>query len=51
VSVEYALLYQDMGKPKKAIEKLNNALEIWKDVDPDFIPAQMARDKLRELES
>jgi len=48
---EYSLLYQDMGKKKKAIEELNKALEIWKDADPEFIPAQMAREKLSELES
>jgi len=47
---EYALLFHDMGKKKKAIEELNKALEIWKDADPEFIPAQMARDKLLELE-
>jgi len=40
-----------MGKKKKSIEELNKALEIWKDADPEFIPAQMARDKLLELES
>jgi tetratricopeptide (TPR) repeat protein len=48
---ESALLHLEMGKKDKAIDELNKALEIWKDADPEFIPAQMVRDKLRELES
>jgi hypothetical protein len=46
---EYALLYLDMGKNEKSIEQLNEALEIWKNADPEFIPAQMVKDKLKEL--
>ena len=46
---ELALLYHDMGKKEKALEHLNITLEVWKDADPEYIPAQKAREKLKEL--
>ncbi|MCK4695560.1 MAG: tetratricopeptide repeat protein, partial [Candidatus Cloacimonetes bacterium] len=48
---ELALLYNDMGKKEKALEHLNITLEIWKDADPEYIPAQKAREKLQEWEA
>ena len=43
---EMALLNSDRGKTNKALEHSNVALEIWKDADPEFKPAQEARAKL-----
>ncbi|MCK4654235.1 MAG: tetratricopeptide repeat protein [Candidatus Cloacimonetes bacterium] len=48
---ELAFLYQDMGKKEKALEHLNITLEVWKDADPEYIPAQEAREKLKEWEA
>ncbi|MCK4311252.1 MAG: tetratricopeptide repeat protein, partial [Candidatus Cloacimonetes bacterium] len=45
---EIALLYEDMGKKEKALEHLKITLNIWKDADPEYIPAQKAREKLKE---
>jgi hypothetical protein len=39
-----------MGRTDDAIEQLQAVLEIWKDADPEYIPAQEARAKLAELE-
>ena len=50
INYELALLYNDMGKMEKALEHLNIALDIWKDADPEYIPAQKAREKLRVWE-
>jgi len=47
---ELALLYDDLGKRDKALEHLNISLEVWKDADPEYIPAQKAREKLKEWE-
>jgi class 3 adenylate cyclase/tetratricopeptide (TPR) repeat protein/TolB-like protein len=47
---ELALLYNDMDKKEKALEHLNITLEVWKDADPEYIPAQKAREKLKEWE-
>lgn len=47
---ELALLYHDMGKKEKALEHLNITLDVWKDADPEYIPAQEAREKLKERE-
>ena len=47
---ELALLYHDMGKKEKALKHLNITLEIWKDADLEYIPAQEAKEKLKELE-
>ncbi len=48
---EMALVYADMGDREKALEHLQVALDIWKDADPEFKPAQEARQKLAELSS
>jgi tetratricopeptide (TPR) repeat protein/TolB-like protein len=45
---EIALVYWDWGKEEKALEHLNRALYVWEDADPDYTPAQKARDKLAE---
>jgi len=45
---EFALLYEDMGKKEKAMEHLKITLDIWKDADPEYKPAQKAREKLKE---
>ena len=46
-----ALLYHDWGKKEKALEHLNITLDVWKDADPEYIPAQKAREKLQEWKS
>jgi tetratricopeptide (TPR) repeat protein len=48
---QLALVYQGMGRTEDAIEQLQAALEIWRDADPEYIPAQEARAKLEELEA
>ena len=45
---EMALIYKDMGEREKALEYLNIALDIWKDADPIFERAQLAKAKLAE---
>jgi tetratricopeptide (TPR) repeat protein len=46
---ELALVFAESGDKKRAVEYLNQALDIWKNADPEFIPAQKARKKLAEL--
>lgn len=48
---EMALVYADMGKKDKAIFHLKRSLEVWAEADPDYKPAQKAREKLAELEN
>jgi tetratricopeptide (TPR) repeat protein len=45
---EIALVYWNWGKKEKALEHLNRALYVWEDADPEYKPAQKARDKLAE---
>jgi tetratricopeptide (TPR) repeat protein len=45
---EIALVYWDWGRKEKALEYLNRTLYVWEDADPDYKPAQKARDKLTE---
>jgi tetratricopeptide (TPR) repeat protein len=45
---EIALVYWDWGKKEKALEHLERALYVWEDADPEYKPAQKARDKLAE---
>ena len=45
---EIALVYWDWGKKEKALEHLSRALYVWEDADPEYKPAQKARDKLIE---
>ncbi|MCK4311678.1 MAG: tetratricopeptide repeat protein [Candidatus Cloacimonetes bacterium] len=47
---ELALLYADVGKKEKALEHLRITLETWKDADPEYKPAQKAREKMKEWE-
>ncbi len=47
---QLSLVYQEMGRTDDAIGQLQAALEIWKDADPEYIPAQEARAKLAELQ-
>ncbi len=46
---QLALTYHEMGKPSEAREEVELALKIWKDADPNFIPAQKARALAAEL--
>jgi tetratricopeptide (TPR) repeat protein len=46
---EMALVYLEMGDKKKALKRLTIASEVWKDADPDYKPAQLAREKLSLL--
>lgn len=46
---EIALVYADMGSGEKALEHLQIALDVWKEADHEFEPAQKARQKLAEL--
>jgi len=48
---ELALLYFDMGDTQKAIEYLKVANDIWKDADPEYKPAQKAKEKLVEIKA
>jgi tetratricopeptide (TPR) repeat protein len=45
---EIALVYWDWGKKEKALEHLERALYVWEEADPEYKPAQKARDKLTE---
>ena len=47
---EAALLRIKKGDNEKAREYLQQAIEVWKDADESFEPAQLAREKLNELE-
>jgi tetratricopeptide (TPR) repeat protein len=49
VRYQLALVYEDMGRAADAIEHLQAAAEIWKNADPDYVPAQRAQAKLTEL--
>jgi tetratricopeptide (TPR) repeat protein len=46
---QLALVYEDMGRTADAIEQLEAAVDIWKNADPDYMPAQRANTKLMEL--
>jgi Flp pilus assembly protein TadD len=46
---ELALVYEGMGRTADAIEQLEAAADIWKNADPDYMPAQRAKAKLTEL--
>jgi len=51
VRYELALVYENMGRAADAIEQLEAAADIWKDADPDYMPAQRAQAKLAELQA
>ncbi|MCP4218280.1 MAG: tetratricopeptide repeat protein, partial [bacterium] len=42
---ELSLVYSDMGDKENAAKYLKTALEIWKDAEPDYKPARLAREK------
>jgi tetratricopeptide (TPR) repeat protein len=46
---EMALVYLEIGDKEKALNHLKIASEVWKDADPDYKPAQLAREKLNLL--
>ncbi len=48
---ELALTYKEKGKTKEAIKLLKSSLETWKDADPEYKPAQKAREKMKEWEA
>ena len=48
--VELSHIKEARGDTKAAITALNKALEIWKDADPEFKPANEIRTRLAELE-
>jgi hypothetical protein len=47
--VDLALVYLEMGDKEKAVKHLKIASEVWKDADPGYKPAQLAREKLSLL--
>jgi tetratricopeptide (TPR) repeat protein/TolB-like protein len=49
VNYEAALICLDKGEKEKALEYLTLANEIWKEADPGYKPAQMAKAKFEEL--
>ena len=51
VRYELALVYEDMGRAADAIEQLQAAADIWKNADPDYMPAQRAQTKLAEIQT
>jgi tetratricopeptide (TPR) repeat protein len=46
---EMALVYLEQGNKEKALAFLKKAVEVWKDADADYKPAQQARIKLSQL--
>jgi len=49
--LEIARLYTQMGDHDRARAHYETALEVWRDPDPEFEPAQEARGELRALSS
>ena len=49
VNYEAALLYLEMGDEKKGLEYLKRANDIWKDADPEYERARIAREKMKEM--
>ncbi|MCP5049511.1 MAG: DUF3808 domain-containing protein [bacterium] len=47
---ELGLLYLDKGNNEKALEHLKVAVDVWKDADPHFKPAQKAKEKLAQVQ-
>jgi tetratricopeptide (TPR) repeat protein/class 3 adenylate cyclase len=47
---EMAMVYADMGNKNEALKHLNMALDVWKDADPDYIPALDAKRELATIE-
>jgi tetratricopeptide (TPR) repeat protein len=47
---ELAMVYAEGGRRSKALEHLQVALHVWSDADPDFKPAQDARQRMAELD-
>ena len=43
---EAAMLYLEMGDDEKGLEYLERAVDIWKDADPDYEKANLAKEKL-----
>lgn len=48
---EAALIYFDMGKDEEALEYLQRAVDTWKDADPDYDKAVLAKEKLNSINS
>ena len=46
LNYEMALVYWEMGKKEKALEHLNKTLLVWENADPDYKPAQTAKDSI-----
>lgn len=46
---ELSMLYLGKGDNEKALTHLKKALEIWKDADPNYKPALLAKKKLAEF--
>lgn len=46
---EAAMLYLEMGDEEKGLEYLEKAVDIWKDADHDYKPANLAKEKLSSL--
>jgi Tfp pilus assembly protein PilF len=46
---EAAMLYLETGDREKGREYLQRAVDIWKDADPDYEKANLARAKLAEI--
>ncbi len=47
---ELALVFWNIGKKGKALEHLKIAMQVWEEADPEYKPAQRAREKLNEWE-
>ncbi len=45
------MLYEQTGQDDKALQHYRKFLTLWKDADPEYIPAQEARARLVELEA
>jgi tetratricopeptide (TPR) repeat protein/tRNA A-37 threonylcarbamoyl transferase component Bud32 len=48
---ELALVYADTGDTSKALDHLRKALDVWREAEPGFEPAQKAREKMKEWQA
>lgn len=49
--LEKAYISKEMGKADEALEALEKVQEIYRNADPDFVPAQKARSLMEDLKS
>jgi tetratricopeptide (TPR) repeat protein len=50
LNLDLALLYLDMNNKEKALNHIKVAVEVWKDADAGYKPAQLARKTLEQIQ-